>query len=316
MALPPLTHEALLACAASPGPWSFYLPAIPDLVEGADLRLCEEGRELPVHCGVLAARASAFAPLLKLRPERLEDPFGITSLSSALLFLRLCYRPEEAPNLLLPEAGLVDSVPGGLKDAGGGKPPLPPAIACRVCFICILSPFHPNHSACSPLLCVAPCGCRQSARRAGAGRGAAQQPEQAQLLAWLDTSSCLPGLQLLAAECAARIVNGMHCTAGCFPVGMLAFAGQAVAGVPLDQLRPPALALLCRAALTVLADAQGRQQRHQSHQPADARQYVQQLRGRHVAAMMSQPVPAGAHTWRHGTVAHLTAQPIVSPPFR
>jgi hypothetical protein len=159
MAVKTLTHEALLACAASPGPWSFYLPAIPDLVEGADLRLCVEGSELPVHCGVLAARAAAFAPLLKLRPERLEDPFGITSLSSALLLLRLCYRPEEAPNLLLPEAGLVDSVPGGLKDAGGGQAAALAACHClRVCFICILSvtplPSHPLYLQPSSLRCT------------------------------------------------------------------------------------------------------------------------------------------------------------------
>ena len=68
MALPPLTLEALVACAASPAPCSFYLPANPDLVEGADLLLCVERRELPVHSrgcrvagGGLCAAAEAAA---------------------------------------------------------------------------------------------------------------------------------------------------------------------------------------------------------------------------------------------------------------
>lgn len=112
MALPPLTLEALMACASSPTPFSFYMPANPDYMEGADMHLAVQGRELPVHCAVLAARAPVFAPQLALLPARLVDPFGISSFPSALLFLRLCYRPEEAPALLLPEAGLAGSLPG------------------------------------------------------------------------------------------------------------------------------------------------------------------------------------------------------------
>ena len=147
------------------------------------------------------------------------------------------------------------------------------------------------------------------------GEGLPGNLSQSQLLAWLDTSCSLPGLELLAAECAARIVNGMHSTAGCFPAGGLTLAGSTLAGLPLEQLAAPALALLCRAALAVVGDAQGRQARCPSQRSVFAPHYVQQLGGEQVA-VMSLPAAAGAHTWRHATVLELTAQPIESPPFR
>lgn len=102
-------------------PCRFYLPsANPDFLEGADCTLRVGGTSLPIHTAIVAARASAFSPLLAMNAtagsgssaaRELTEPLGIDSLPAELLFLRLCYQPECAGDLCAP--AVLPMLPGG-----------------------------------------------------------------------------------------------------------------------------------------------------------------------------------------------------------
>lgn len=87
---------------------------------------------------------------------------------------------------------------------------------------------------------------------------------QAQLLAMLNAVCGLPGLEQLAATCAARFINTFEDRQAVLRPETAAHAALrtsdtlGVAALPLEQLSPPAAQLLLRTALAVVATAHGR----------------------------------------------------------
>lgn len=229
MSLPPF--EALAGCLASANPSSFYLQnGDPDFADACDLVLRINGASLPVHTAILAARASAFSPMLAIdhgARQLPDNPFGMDSLPAALLFLRLCYRPEDAP-WLQQVPGMIEYVPALIP------------VLHRVGAISLLGGLERGEDL--PDTCSKPV-----------------------LLGLLDASSRLPGLDGLAAESAARFFNqacdiyAEHHLHTPETAGALGFASVPWADLPLGQLCPQASQLLLRGALTLLADARGRQ---------------------------------------------------------
>lgn len=264
MSLPPF--EALAGCLASANPSSFYLQnGDPDFADACDLVLRINGASLPVHTAILAARASAFSPMLAIdhgARQLPDNPFGMDSLPAALLFLRLCYRPEDAP-WLQQVPGMIEYVPGRRVPVRRWKAAVRSAATCRELRSSLPCTPTPLPAALIPVL-----------HRVGAisllgglerGEDLPDTCSKPVLLGLLDASSRLPGLDGLAAESAARFFNqacdiyAEHHLHTPETAGALGFASVPWADLPLGQLCPQASQLLLRGALTLLADARGRQ---------------------------------------------------------
>ena len=103
-------------------------------------------------------------------------------------------------------------------------------------------------------------GGRQRLLQRGISLSAAASP--AQLLALLDASAQLTGMEHFAGACGARLINGLsdaHPTARADGYTGLGFSSLGLLpGLALHSLSAPAKDLLLRAALTVVADARGR----------------------------------------------------------
>lgn len=155
-----------------------------------------------------------------------------------------------------------------------------------------------------------------------------------QLLALLDASAPLTGMENLAGACAARIINELSDAhparhGGEHTDGHLGQASLGLLpGLPLHRLSAPAKDLLLRAALTVIADARGRSRlRFVTAAAAAAPQgqaqapLLGQLGRGDVWLMAATAGRCGSYCWAAGThdAADLEDGPpanLVSPVFR